>query len=300
MHLLGKDDSLQLDENGLCCAVVLKLVEGLQDSGHHIYMDNLYSSPTLFKLLRERGLGACGTVREDRRGMPKKLFKPKMIKGEMKTAVLEGEVQALKWMDKRAVKVLTTIHGTSMVPKRRRSRLAIGGIEEVMKPTAIEQYNQHMGGVDKSDQLLSYYGFSHRTVKWWRRAFFHLLDLSVVNAFILYRQTHTSKPSLTHEQFRVELVKELLLMAGSDLLHESALHPSLPPSERLYGRHFPEKIPVRPSGALSQPDCCVCSNQKERRRKTTTYRCKQCMVPLCVVPCFELYHTHVDPTRFLS
>ena len=81
MQTTGKDDSLQFDGNGLSTAIVLKLVEGLEGLGHHIYMDNLYSSPTLFKLLRERGLGACGTVREDRRGMPKELFKPKMKEG---------------------------------------------------------------------------------------------------------------------------------------------------------------------------------------------------------------------------
>ncbi len=42
-----------------------------------------------------------------------------------------------------------------------------------------------MGGVNKSDQLLSFYGFSHWTVKWWRRAFFHLFDMAIVNAYIL-------------------------------------------------------------------------------------------------------------------
>ena len=40
------------------------------------------------------------------------------------------------------------------------------------------------GGVDKADQLLSYYGFSHRPVKWWRHAFF---GNAIVNAYILYR-----------------------------------------------------------------------------------------------------------------
>ena len=33
------------------------------------------------------------------------------------------------------------------------------GIEEVQKPVMVEQYNTYMGGVDKSDQLLSYYGY---------------------------------------------------------------------------------------------------------------------------------------------
>ena len=87
---------------------MLKLAEGLERSGHHIYMDNLYSSPTLFKLLKERGFGAC--VREDRKGMPTQQFKSKMKKGEVNKVVLEGEVMALKWMDKRPVRILTTIH----------------------------------------------------------------------------------------------------------------------------------------------------------------------------------------------
>lgn len=279
---------------------MLKLAEGLEGMGHHIYMDNLYSSPTLYKILREKGIGACGTVREDRKGMPKKQFKAKMKKGEVKKAMLEGNVQAIKWMDKRPVRILTSIHDTSMVPKRRRSRLAPGGTEEVMKPKAVEEYNQHMGGVDKSDQLLSYYGFSHRTVKWWRRAFFHLLDLSVVNAYILYRQSQPGKPQLTHERFRVELAKEMLFKAGSDITSEPHQRHALPPQARLHERHFVEKIPPRSTGTPSQPDCCVCSNKRGRGRKTSTYRCKQCKVPLCVVPCFELYHTHVDLTRHLD
>ena len=62
--------------------------------------------------------------------------------------------------------------------------LVEGGWEEMRKPEMVEEYNRYMGGVDNSNQLLSYYGFSHRTVKWWHHAFFYLLDLSVTNAYI--------------------------------------------------------------------------------------------------------------------
>ena len=51
---------------------------------------------------------------------------------------------------------------------KRRTQHVPGGIEEVQKPVMVEQYNTYMGGVDRSDQLLSYYGICHRTVKWWR------------------------------------------------------------------------------------------------------------------------------------
>jgi hypothetical protein len=57
-------------------------------------------------------------------------------------------------------------------------RLAAGGFEEIQKPLVVDQYNSFMGGVDRNDQLLSYYGFAHRTVKWWKRLFLHLLDIA--------------------------------------------------------------------------------------------------------------------------
>ena len=38
----------------------------------------------------------------------------------------------------------------------------------------VDKYNAYMGWVDKGDQLMSYYGFSHRTVKQWRHASFQI------------------------------------------------------------------------------------------------------------------------------
>ena len=79
------------------------------------------------------------------------------------------------------------------------------------------EYNKYMGGVDRADQLLCYYGFGHRTVRWWRRAFFFLLDMAVVNSYILYSRQCTEGRRYTHEQFRVDLAKELLAAAGTDV-----------------------------------------------------------------------------------
>lgn len=279
---------------------MVKLLEGVEKNKHHVYMDNLYTSPTLFKDLKASGFEACGTARTDRIGMPKNFKKPKMKKGDMMTKKLPGGVLALQWKDKRVVTMLSMMHDASMVQKQRRSRHAPGGIENVMKPTMIEEYNKHMGGVVKSDQLLSYYGFSHRTVKWWRRVFFHLLDMSVVNAYVLYRKT-TNNKRITHENFHIKLASELLVKAGQQQQQlQTRHHFSLPPPSQLTERHFLEKIPLLQSGCPTQLNCHVCSAKKGRSRVTTTYQCKQCKVPLCVVPCNELYHIHVDPVRYLD
>ena len=85
IHILtitGKDNSLD-ESNGVTHAVVLKLVEGLENRGHHLYCDNYYSSPILFTSLWHLGFGACGTVRTDRKKMPQQIADAKLKKGEV-------------------------------------------------------------------------------------------------------------------------------------------------------------------------------------------------------------------------
>ena len=144
---------------------------------------------------------------------------------------------------------------------------------------------------------LDHYGFSHHTVKWWRRAFFHLFNVSILNAYILYQQQGNK---CTHEQFRIELARQILHKYGGQT-PASISQPLLSPSScRLTGCNFLERTPDANNGRPTQSQCRVCCWRKGRKRVTTTYRCKQCQVPLCVVPCFELYHTHIDPTRYLQ
>ena len=52
--------------------LVLSLLEKfkLLDKGHRIYMDNYYTSPELLEELYFRETYTCGTVRNNRKGMP--------------------------------------------------------------------------------------------------------------------------------------------------------------------------------------------------------------------------------------
>ena len=152
---------------------------------------------------------------------------------------------------------------------------------------------------------MSYYEFGHRTVKWWRRAFFFLFDMAVVNSCILYTlQNPDKKRRLTHEQFRIKLATDLLYTAGVELGTGSSTHgphrQSLQPAARLTERHFPISISTTEAGRPRQQDCSVCSRKRERGRKTTTYKCREINLPMCIVPCFELHHTKRDPQRYLD
>ena len=167
-----------------------KLLEGLHHRGHHhLYCDSYYSSPHLFQLLRSLGFETCGTVGPNRKGIPRDFLalkgKDKMRKGEVKEGDITG-VKIIQWMDKRPVTHLTTFHDSSSIQTTRQTRHAENGQEVITNPAAKAEYNQFMGRVDKSDQFLSYYTFHHRTLKWWKRAAFHLLNLVCVNAYIIY------------------------------------------------------------------------------------------------------------------
>ena len=54
--------------------VVLKLMEKLLDRGHALYVDNFYTSVPLAEALLNRKTLLCGTVRKNRKHLPKKLF----------------------------------------------------------------------------------------------------------------------------------------------------------------------------------------------------------------------------------
>ena len=59
-----------------------------------------------------------------------------------------------------------------------------------------------------ADQMVLYYGFAHRSVKWWKRVFFHVIDMAIVNAHILYNASSDTK--LTQLEFRRAVVEGLL------------------------------------------------------------------------------------------
>ncbi len=66
---------------GISGSVVMTLLAPYLGKGRVLYVDNWYSSPSLFQQLFSHGTGACGTVRANRTGMP--VFTGKMVKGQV-------------------------------------------------------------------------------------------------------------------------------------------------------------------------------------------------------------------------
>ncbi|KAJ8898262.1 hypothetical protein PR048_003622, partial [Dryococelus australis] len=72
----------------------------LLNKGYSLYIDNWYSSLDLFHRLFSAGTNVCGTVRTNRKHMPKELAKEKLKVGEA-VAYSSTNITAMKWKDKR-------------------------------------------------------------------------------------------------------------------------------------------------------------------------------------------------------
>lgn len=59
---------------------------------------------------------------------------------------------------------------------------------EISKPKPVIEYNKNMSGIDRCDQMLSYYSSPRKTIKWYKKVMFHLLDISIWNSYYLYKK----------------------------------------------------------------------------------------------------------------
>ncbi|GFT65698.1 piggyBac transposable element-derived protein 4 [Trichonephila clavipes] len=90
------------------------------------------------------------TLKPRRKYVPKELLSKKIDKGQM-IAYQRGKVCVMKWMDKKAVCLISTIHNPEMVQvQSHKNKIR-------RKPKAVMEYNNTMGGVDRLNQHLTNY-----------------------------------------------------------------------------------------------------------------------------------------------
>ena len=129
--------------------------------------------------------------------------------GNFRFATFEN-LTAVLWRDRRDVHALSSIHNRSVQMVMKRPK---GGCEKVPIPcpTAVYDYNQFMGGVDLVDQNLSYYSLTlRRTIKWWKKVFWRLIDISIINSWIIFHVNHPNSNIKSQREFRLELVTSLV------------------------------------------------------------------------------------------
>ena len=121
-----------------------------------------------------------------------------------------------------------------------------------------------------------------------------MFNLVILNAYILNKDYGCEK--LTHNEYRYIIVKYLL----AEVLKNYNI-PLPPVISRIIVKYYKDEHDSIPKGEGRKREkpsrcCCICSKIPGEilKGKRTSYWCKDCRNPLCVVPCFKIYHTQTD------
>lgn len=152
--------------------------------------------------LHKKKTNVTGTVRKNRKGMPKLTSKLKVVQRESEHTTT---MLATKWKDRRDVYMLTSQFEDKMIDTGKRDRHG----NQVVKPLSVLKYNESMGAIDKTDMLLSSIECVRKTIKWYKKLFFHMIDLSLLNAYSVFK-TVTGK-HLSLASFHLQLIRQILI-----------------------------------------------------------------------------------------
>ena len=167
--------------------------------------------------------------------------------------------------------------------KDRQVRCTKDGLVTINHPHVVQQYNEHMGGVDLADMRRLHVQTNNVGLhRWWLRMFFYLLDVGTSNAMILF--------SIAKDNSEINLAtykKALVRHVVGD-----SICPSVPQSNS-EDRHLLVRISEQDDVRSRCTYCSMMDGVKHRTR----YRCSKCKIPLCTVgtgktgrDCFSIAH----------
>lgn len=280
-------------ETGLGESVVLQLSEGLQDIGCEVYFDNFFNSPNLQYLLANRNIKACGTVRSNRKNIPKIIPADKNMKRGDIFATSSNGISFIKWMDNKAVFLLTNFLSPIPTTTVKRRMQGSGDKINVTCPEVVAMYNKNMGGVDIMDQKKVCYEVDRKAkIKYYLRLFFDLLDIAMNNSYIIYCKLHEAKrvegTLLSSLEFRQVVARSLI---GSFSSRQRGLSSVVMTNKRItitQKRGTPSHVMTKVN---NRKRCVQCAKSRVENRTNNT--CSTCNVHLCYTSernCFIEYH----------
>lgn len=289
---------------GISGDIVLRLAEIVPNhKNYKLAFDNWFSSHPLLVALKERGIWTCCTVRANRTASCV-LASDKTLKtsgrgsSDVRTDK-QNNIACVKWFDNKSVHLMSSYAGVEPTDVVRRWSVKDKIYINVNRPAIVKEYNKFMGGVDLLDMLVALYRINLRAKRYYLRIIFHLIDICVVNGWLLYKR-HCQQRKEKHMplvHFRLEIANALL--QSGKVVKRKRGRPSNevdnsvePPRKRsvcpapVNDVRF-DQIGHWPVHNSNKQRCKLCVTAKSR------IRCSKCDVALCLHDkknCFFQYH----------
>ncbi|CAK1596317.1 unnamed protein product [Parnassius mnemosyne] len=286
---------------GVTSNVVLRLARVVPRMVNHIiFFDNFYTSLPLMFHLAKQGIHSLGSVQQNRLPNCRLPDKKEYMKANVSRGAYQEKIthydgvdfSATAWKDNKVVTLLSTYVGAEPATTVGRYDKKTKQNIDIPCPKIVEEYNITHGGSGLDGQLPGTLSHTHKEPKMVHAPLFHLLDLAVINSWVLLKKNCTAKgipekqlPNLG--EFRNILADALCNVGTSngakrgrptnvDLEREHAKKPKSP------GHPVPCKD-IRTDGVEHWP---IFSNRLRCKipqcKGTTQWACSKCNVPLCL------------------
>ena len=241
------------------------------------------------------GIGATGTLRSNHTDHCPQIS-PNELKKKDRGHIdhsydKAGKVIVIRWHDNSPVTMASNVYGVQPVDKAKRWSSAAKKEIQVTQPAAIKYHNANMGGTDRMDQNVGCYRIIIRSKKWWWPLFMYMVDVSIQNAFYLYKR------SPAYNQCRLDLLgfkREIVEVYSQRYAHRLRVVPAGKTPRPSCGYRVPAEI------RLDRQDHLPLYVDKQKQcdvyKKKANFVCQKCAaggapVGLHLKDCFLLYHT---------
>ena len=253
--------------------------------------------------LLEKKFYVCGTLRLNRGGPDLKSIKKETKAGNIKI-YQKNFVNLFVFKEKASknpVCIISTFHNlqkeddltqcsdfVSDIRSHYQSSLkesfSINGDNETReKPQFIIDYNNNMGGVGLTDQLMKNYSIYRKNKRWVNKMTSFILQCSLHNAYITYRNMG-AKPC-SHAVFRESPFYSII----------SSKKEVIKPEVKINSKNSQVMKPINIKKDLRKG----CQNKNmhtdvEKRANLTFFQCQDCMKYFCYPECYNDYHSRDD------
>uniref|UniRef100_A0A8C4DMU7 Pogo transposable element derived with ZNF domain b n=1 Tax=Dicentrarchus labrax TaxID=13489 RepID=A0A8C4DMU7_DICLA len=277
--------------------VVPELGKGLEDKHHHLFLASSLTSVALMQKLLDQGIYASSSFPPPNPILPAELWEEGQLEkpGDFLQRQF-GPLLATRWRDTKEMGCLST----NAAPGEqdtvwRRSQTKVGELDPIDRPMAFRLLQENMRGVDICKQLLACNPLGGIPQdRHWRSLFWFLVNLSIVNAFIVLRESRKENPPawvqdglFTQVNFRKRLGNQLAKCAQKyfetiEIASSRGMRVEVA-DEPVKHRHRMAKI------SHISKRCKNCNLRNIRRE--SVFGCFVCKANLCKQPsCFWEYH----------
>lgn len=234
-------------EKGQGMRVVKDLVAPYLNTGREVTADNLFSSVELAEYLYKAQMAYTGTMRSNKADIPPEFITKKNRQPGSFVQGFDGTKTLTSFYERKGKKPVV------LISTKRFEEPTAGS-----KPPVVQYYNQTKGFVDMGDQLTRHTTVSRKSRQWPKKLFCEIIDISTLNAYVIFREIHPGFIGGRSEFLRI-LSEELAIDHIRDRLRAGHLPAELANEMRSFVADFDSKQRCNICVKVAKGTCASCN-----------------------------------------